>query len=172
MMMLHADLSFRCLDLTWVIWPLEKSNTSSLSNLRIAMLFWQRLSLVRLAPTMSLMKVGQCLGHSCFRIWEQCKEAALSVTGLLASLDSQRICLPEQESCWAWRCKLPPSANEHQNSNISMWRLKFHLQSAAFPLMLDHLHVGRIRWCLDNQPNNIFLDPWKHKQFNKVFQKW
>lgn len=66
--MLQTDLSLRCLALTWVIWPLEKSNTSSLSSLRIAMLFWQRLSLVRLAPTISLMKVGQCLGHSCFRI--------------------------------------------------------------------------------------------------------
>lgn len=64
-------LSLRCLAFTWVIWPLEKSNTSSLSSLRMIMLFWQRLSLVRLAPTMSLMKVGQCLGHSCFRIWEQ-----------------------------------------------------------------------------------------------------
>lgn len=67
--MQHADLSFRCLALTWVIWPLEKSKTSSLSSLRMTMLFWQRLSLVRLAPTMSLMKVGQCLGHSCFRIY-------------------------------------------------------------------------------------------------------
>lgn len=65
---LKTDLSFRCLALTWVIWPLEKSNTSSLSSFRMTMLFWQRLSLVRLAPTMSLMKVGQCLGHSCFRI--------------------------------------------------------------------------------------------------------
>lgn len=64
-------LSLRCLAFTWVIWPLEKSNTSSLSSLRMIMLFWQRLSLVRLAPTMSLMKVGQCLGHSCFRIWAQ-----------------------------------------------------------------------------------------------------
>lgn len=62
-------LSFRCLALTWVICPLEKSNTSSLSSLRMIMLFWHRLSLVRLAPTMSLMKVGQCLGHSCFRIY-------------------------------------------------------------------------------------------------------
>lgn len=61
-------LSLRCLAFTWVIWPLEKSNTSSLSSLRMIMLFWQRLSLVRLAPTISLMKVGQCLGHSCFRI--------------------------------------------------------------------------------------------------------
>ncbi|TNN60462.1 hypothetical protein EYF80_029313 [Liparis tanakae] len=58
----------RCLAFTWVICPLEKSNTSSLSSLRMIMLFWQRLSLVRLAPTMSLMKVGQCFGHSCFRI--------------------------------------------------------------------------------------------------------
>lgn len=66
--MLHTDLSLRCFALTWVIWPLEKSNTSSLSSLRMAMLFWQRLSLVRLAPTISLIKVGQCLGHSCFRI--------------------------------------------------------------------------------------------------------
>lgn len=62
-------LSFRCLALTWVICPLEKSKTSSLSSLRMIMLFWHRLSLVRLAPTMSLMKVGQCLGHSCFRIY-------------------------------------------------------------------------------------------------------
>lgn len=69
MQMQHADLSLRCLALTWVIWPLEKSKTSSLSSLRMTMLFWQRLSLVRLAPTMSLMKVGQCLGHSCFRIY-------------------------------------------------------------------------------------------------------
>lgn len=68
MRMQHADLSLRCLALTWVIWPLEKSKTSSLSSLRMTMLFWQRLSLVRLAPTMSLMKVGQCLGHSCFKI--------------------------------------------------------------------------------------------------------
>ena len=55
--------------MTWVICPLEKSNTSSLSSLRMIMLFWHRLSLVRLAPTMSLMNVGQCLGHSCFRIY-------------------------------------------------------------------------------------------------------
>ena len=66
----YTDLSLRCLALTWVICPLEKSNTSSLSSLRMIMLFWQRLSLVRLAPTMSLMKVGQCLGHSCFRIYQ------------------------------------------------------------------------------------------------------
>lgn len=33
------------------------------------MLFWHRLSLVRLAPTISLINVGQCFGHSCFKIW-------------------------------------------------------------------------------------------------------
>ncbi len=71
MQMQHTDLSFKCLALTWVIWPLEKSKTSSLSSLRMTMLFWQRLSLVRLAPTMSLIKVGQCLGHSCFKIYKQ-----------------------------------------------------------------------------------------------------
>jgi hypothetical protein len=34
------------------------------------MLFWQRLSLVLLAPTMSGTKDGQRLGHSRFRIYK------------------------------------------------------------------------------------------------------
>lgn len=67
-LLMRSHLSFRCLAFTWVIWPLEKSNTSSLRSFRMIMLFWQRLSLVRLAPTMSLINVGQCFGHSCFRI--------------------------------------------------------------------------------------------------------
>lgn len=67
---MYTCLSFKCLAFTWVIWPLEKSNTSSLNSFRITILFWQRLSLVLLAPTMSLIKVGQCFGHSCFSIWK------------------------------------------------------------------------------------------------------
>lgn len=56
--------SFRCLALICVMFPEEKSNTSSESNFRMAMLFWHKLSLVLLAPTMSEMNDGQCLGHS------------------------------------------------------------------------------------------------------------
>jgi len=63
-------VSFKCLALVWVICPLEKSNTSSLNNFRIAMLFWQRLSLVLLAPTMSGMKDCQFFGHSLFKTYE------------------------------------------------------------------------------------------------------
>lgn len=102
-----THLSLRCLAFTWVIWPLEKSNTSSLSSLRMIMLFWQRLSLVRLAPTMSLMKVGQCLGHSCFRIWGQ-----RHVTILFFKLKNQKafFFLPVRGSCWVWKYKRPPSA--------------------------------------------------------------
>lgn len=61
-------VSFRCLALVWVIWPVEKSNTSSDSNLRMTMLFWHIDSLVLLAPTMSGMNDCQFLGHSLFRI--------------------------------------------------------------------------------------------------------
>lgn len=56
--------SFRCLALICVMLPDEKSNTSSERSLRMAMLFWHKLSLVLLAPTISGMKEGQCLGHS------------------------------------------------------------------------------------------------------------
>lgn len=88
----HADLSLRCLALTWVIWPLEKSNTSSLSSLRMTMLFWQRLSLVRLAPTMSVMKVGQCLGHSCFRI---CRH--------ISALHGSKRTVSTDDDMWKWK---------------------------------------------------------------------
>lgn len=52
---------------TWVRCPIEKSNTSSDSSLRMIMLFSQRVSLVLLAPTRSGMKLGHLLGHSCFK---------------------------------------------------------------------------------------------------------
>merc|ERR1719186_1510630 len=60
--------SFKCLALVCVICPEEKSNTSSESSLRMTMLFWQRLSLVLLAPIISGMKDSQFLGHSLFKI--------------------------------------------------------------------------------------------------------
>lgn len=59
-------VSFKCFAFVCVIWPLEKSNTSSLRSLRIAILFWQRLSFVLLAPTMSGINDSQFLGHSRF----------------------------------------------------------------------------------------------------------
>jgi hypothetical protein len=71
-------VSFKCLALVCVIWPLEKSNTSSLRSLRIAILFWQRLSLVLLAPTMSGINDSQFLGHSRFSTWKEKTEMQLS----------------------------------------------------------------------------------------------
>ena len=56
--------SFKCLALVWVIWPELKSNTSSLSSLRITMLFWHNDSFVFEAPMMSGMKLSQFFGHS------------------------------------------------------------------------------------------------------------
>ena len=50
---------------TWVISPREKSNTSSLSNFRMIMLFSHSVSLVLDAPTMSGMKLCHLCGHSC-----------------------------------------------------------------------------------------------------------
>lgn len=132
----HADLSFRCLALTWVIWPLEKSKTSSLSSLRMIMLFWQRLSLVRLAPTMSLMNVGQCLGHSCFRIYmspekkSSVSPASSHPVSRCSRVKQSNGYLPVQGSCWVLKCRLPLSANEHQNSDISNGQHKVNLQSA------------------------------------------
>ena len=75
-------VSLRCLAFACVIWPLEKSNTSSLqwkrevsedntkhcmvylNSFKTIMLFWQSDSLVLLAPTISLINVGQLWGHS------------------------------------------------------------------------------------------------------------
>lgn len=62
-------VSFKCFAFVWVICPLEKSNTSSDKSFKIAILFWQRLSLVLLAPTISLMKDSQFFGHSRFNTW-------------------------------------------------------------------------------------------------------
>ena len=50
-----------------VMASLLKSNTSSLKSFRMFMLFSHNTSLVLLAPTRSLMKVGQLCGHSCFK---------------------------------------------------------------------------------------------------------
>ncbi len=61
-------VSFKCFAFAWVIWPCEKSKTSSDSSLSTCMLFAQRDSLVRDAPTMSVTKDGQFLGHSFFSI--------------------------------------------------------------------------------------------------------
>lgn len=117
----HMYLSFRCLALTWVICPLEKSNTSSLRSFRMIMLFWQRLSLVRLAPTMSLMNVGQCFGHSCFRIWTnalQNDKYFLTLQDNHLLFTSKKVpkvicCSPVPGSCSALLCKLLPSASEY-----------------------------------------------------------
>jgi len=43
---------------------IEGERGTYLSSFRIIMLFWQRVSLVLLEPTISLIKVGQFLGHS------------------------------------------------------------------------------------------------------------
>lgn len=59
---------FRFLALTDVIWSWEKSNTSSDNSRRIAMLFSQIERLVWHDETISLIKVGQLCGHSCFNI--------------------------------------------------------------------------------------------------------
>ncbi len=63
-----ANESFKCCAFTCVMTPFEKSNTSSLSSLRISMLFWQRDSLDLDDPTRSGINVGHLAGHSCFRI--------------------------------------------------------------------------------------------------------
>lgn len=110
-------VSFRCLALVCVIWPLEKSNTSSLRSLRIAMLFWQRLSLVLLAPTMSGINDSQFLGHSRFNTWWQ-------KTELRSSFQNTNICHVHQEPTWPKSLKglqifssiLPP-ANLLENSS-------------------------------------------------------
>ena len=52
---------------TCVSSPLEKSNTSSLSSLRMIMLFSHSVSFVLEAPTMSGTKLCHLCGHSCFR---------------------------------------------------------------------------------------------------------
>mmetsp|Transcript_21856 Transcript_21856/g.70587 ORF Transcript_21856/g.70587 Transcript_21856/m.70587 type:complete len:202 (+) Transcript_21856:3486-4091(+) len=52
-----------------VISSREKSNTSSESNLRMAMLFSQRVSSALEALTISEMNDGQLCGHSCLTIW-------------------------------------------------------------------------------------------------------
>ena len=64
-------VSLRCLALVCVICPLEKSKTSSLSNFKMIMLFWQRDSLVFEAPIMSGMKLSQFFGHSRFNIYKK-----------------------------------------------------------------------------------------------------
>lgn len=63
-------VSFKCFAFVWVICPLEKSKTSSDKSFKMAMLFWQRLSLVLLAPTMSPIKDSQFLGHSRFNTYK------------------------------------------------------------------------------------------------------
>lgn len=50
--------------------------TSSLSSLRMTMLFWHSVSLVLLAPTISGMKLGQLCGHSCLRICNGARETS------------------------------------------------------------------------------------------------
>lgn len=154
-----THLSLRCLAFTWVIWPLEKSNTSSLSSLRMIMLFWQRLSLVRLAPTMSLMKVGQCLGHSCFRIWGQSHVTILFFT--LKKPKSLFFFLPVRGSCWVWKYKRPPSAVKVRR--VMSAGLKTH-HKLLFTLKRRHLQVCRIRRSLDDQPNNIFFNTYRREE--------
>lgn len=59
---------FRFLVLDCVICSAEKSNTSSESNRRMAMLFSQMERLLRHELMISLIKSGQSWGQSCFRI--------------------------------------------------------------------------------------------------------
>lgn len=66
-------VSFRCFAFVCVICPLEKSKTSSDKSFKMAMLFWQRLSFVLLAPTISPMNDSQFFGHSRFRTWKKIK---------------------------------------------------------------------------------------------------
>lgn len=155
-------LSLRCLAFTWVIWPLEKSKTSSLSSLRMIMLFWQRLSLVRLAPTMSLMKVGQCLGHSCFRIWREFRESELCITTLrVTSCQKHRtVCSPARGSCSVSKCKPPRSAKgawkqRRQNKALllSVARFNVYVNGTSPPCWPDQKKSWwsarqHISWCL------------------------
>lgn len=91
---LHIE-SFKCLIFVWVIWPSEKSNTSSLSSFMMTILFWHRASLLRLLPTISWMNVGQFFGHSCFRIcnvgWHRSMRAVWRVFGWL-----------QPDNIWCW----------------------------------------------------------------------
>lgn len=59
---------FRFLAFTDVIWSCEKSNTSSDSSRRMTILFSQMERLVWQDETISLIKVGQLCGHSCFKM--------------------------------------------------------------------------------------------------------
>ena len=72
-------VSFKCFAFTCVICPLEKSNTSSLNSFRMIILFWHRLSLVLLAPTISGMKDCQFFGHSLFKTYEENAQLSNSI---------------------------------------------------------------------------------------------
>lgn len=81
---------FRWWAFAWVIWPDEKSKTSSLkwstnvqikknfnvflilylNSFKIIILFWHNDSFARLAPTISEIKSGQFLGHSLLTIFK------------------------------------------------------------------------------------------------------
>ena len=75
-------VSFKCLAFVWVIWPLEKSKTSSLRSLRMIMLFWHKDSLVLDAPMMSGMKLSQLFGHSRLRICKKTEKYFRNLKGL------------------------------------------------------------------------------------------
>lgn len=57
--------------LTFVMSPLAKSNTSSLSSLRMTILFSHNVSLLLEAPTSSGMKLSHLCGHTCLTICTQ-----------------------------------------------------------------------------------------------------
>src|SRR5215469_13570989 len=71
-----------------VIWSAEKSNTSSDSSRKIAMLFSQIGKLLWHDETISLMKVGQLCGHSCLRMDTRTRLSLLSSTRWLLKLSS------------------------------------------------------------------------------------
>lgn len=85
---LHMVL-FRFFALADVIWSWEKSNTSSDRSRRITMLFSHIDRLVRHEETISLMKVGQLCGHSCFRIETRTRLSLLRKARSLLSFSSE-----------------------------------------------------------------------------------